>query len=155
MVYKTNKKTRRGLIIRRLYLSVRSDLSEELRDSETPFWSSALDFERDLPSTVCFILSAKELIVIQESWLPLLAFPLVLAVASSVCRSHGSIILLVLQLSVSSPSHAAFFPSLVPGLWARLPEVGPSCICRWFILDDVSFIFRSLCFPSGGLRFPH
>lgn len=96
MVYKTNKKTRRGLIIRRLYLPVRSDLSEELRDSETPFWSSALDFERDLPSTVCFILSAKELIVIQESWLPLLAFPLVLAVASSVRRSHGSIILLVL-----------------------------------------------------------
>lgn len=96
MVYKTNKKTRRGLIISRLYLPVRSDLSEELCDSETPFWSSALDFERDLPSTVCSILSAKELIVLQESWLPLLAFPLVPAVVPSVCRSHGSIILLVL-----------------------------------------------------------
>ena len=76
--------------------------------TQTPFWSSALDFERDLPSTVCSIPSAKELIVLQESRLSLLAFPLVLAVVPSVCRSHGSIILLVLQLSVSSPSHAVF-----------------------------------------------
>ena len=86
----------------------RSELSEELPDSETPFWSSALDSARDLPSALCSIPSAKELIVLQESQLPLLEFPLVPTVAPSVCRSHASMILLVLQLSVSSSSRAAF-----------------------------------------------
>lgn len=67
-IKQTNQqKSRRGLIIPRLYLPVRSELSEKHPVSETLFWSSALDFERDLPSTVCSIPSVKELIVLQDS----------------------------------------------------------------------------------------
>lgn len=85
-------KNQKRLIIPRLYLPVRSELSEEVPDSETPFRLSALDCERNLPSAVRSLPSAKELIVLQESRLPLLVLPLVPAVAPSVCRLHRSVI---------------------------------------------------------------
>lgn len=63
---------------------------------------------------MCSIPSAKETIL-QESQLPLLAFPLVLAATPLICGLQGSLILLGLQVLAGLPVMLLFY-LVVPGL---------------------------------------